>query len=58
MRRLFEMLPGPMPVRVLLAIVAAVLVFVALIVLFEWAGDFLDDGGVIAQINVGPPSLA
>ena len=54
MRKLYERLPGPAPVRVLILLVLAVAAFVLLIPLFEWAGTFLDDGGVIgALVDVG-----
>lgn len=47
MRRLFDWLPGPLPVRILEVLVAAVVILVALFFLFEWAGDLLDSGGVV-----------
>ena len=54
MRKFYERLPGPAPVRILILLVLAVVVFVLLIPLFEWAGTFLDDGGVIgALVDVG-----
>lgn len=54
MRKFYERLPGPAPVRVLILLVLAVVAFVLLIPLFEWAGTFLDDGGVIgALVDVG-----
>lgn len=54
MKKLFERLPGPAPIRVLILLVLAVVVFFLLIPLFEWAGDFLDDGGVVgAWVDVG-----
>jgi hypothetical protein len=34
-------------VRVLVIVVGALLSLVALYYLFEWAGDFLDSGGVV-----------
>lgn len=51
MRKLYDRLPGPAPVRVLIMIVIAIVVFIALIPLFEWAGDYLDDGGVIGALS-------
>lgn len=55
MKRLYERLPGPAPVRILILVVLAAIVFVLLIPLFEWAGTFLDDGGVIgAWVDAGP----
>lgn len=54
MRKFYERLPGPTPVRILILLVLAVVLFVLLIPLFEWAGTFLDDGGVIgALVDVG-----
>ena len=55
MRKLYERLPGPAPVRLLILVVMAIVIFVLLIPLFEWAGTFLDDGGVIgALVDAGP----
>lgn len=48
MRRLWRALPGPTPVRLLVAVVLVVIALGALVVLFEWAGGFLDSGGAIA----------
>ena len=47
MKRLWSVLPGPAPVKLLQLIVLAVLVLVALFFLFEWAGTYLDSGGVV-----------
>ncbi len=47
MRKLFGLLPGPAPVRVLIMIVLSVVLLVALGFLFESAGDLLDNGGTI-----------
>ena len=47
MRRLFALLPGPLPVRVVVALFALAVVLVALFFLFEWGGDLLDSGGVV-----------
>lgn len=46
-RRLYRGLPGPRPIKVLLAIVIIAVLLVALGVLFEQAGSLLDTGGVI-----------
>lgn len=55
MRKLYNRLPGKTPVRVLILLVLAAVVFLLLVPLFEWAGTFLDDGGVIgAWVDVGP----
>ncbi len=57
MKKLYDRLPGPTPVKVLLALVIVIVVLALLIPLFEWAGDFLDDGGVVgALVNAGPDS--
>ncbi len=47
MRRLFGVLPGPAPVRVLLMIILFAVGLVALGFLFDAAGDLLDNGGTI-----------
>ena len=47
MRRLFDKLPGPLAVRVVMAVVALGVALIALFFLFEWAGDLLDSGGVV-----------
>lgn len=51
MRRLFDALPGPAPVRVLILVVAVLVAVVALGLLFEWAGDFVDNGGTIGAVS-------
>ncbi|MFV2001259.1 MAG: hypothetical protein ACC654_12925 [Acidimicrobiia bacterium] len=48
MRTAFLRLPGPIPVKVVLAVV---IVFIALFVLnavYNWMGTFLDSGGTIS----------
>lgn len=47
MRKLWRSLPGPMPVRVVEALILAAAILVGLFFLFEWAGDLLDSGGAI-----------
>lgn len=47
MRRFFAKIPGPLPVRVAIVLVALAVALVALFFLFEWAGDLLDSGGVV-----------
>ena len=55
MRKLYNRLPGPAPIRVLILLALAAVVFLLLVPLFEWAGTYLDDGGVIgAWVDVGP----
>ena len=46
MRRAFLALPGPMPVKILLAIVIVVVALIVLHFVYEWMGNtFLDSGG-------------
>jgi hypothetical protein len=47
LKRLFSALPGPMPVRLLVAVVIVAVLVVVLVVVFEALGRFLDDGGVM-----------
>jgi len=47
LKRLFRALPGPLPVRLLVAVVIVAALLVALVVVFEALGRFLDDGGVM-----------
>lgn len=47
MRRFLDRLPGPTPVRYLIALVLVAVALVLLVVVFEYLGRFLDDGGVI-----------
>lgn len=47
MKTLWNKLPGPLPLKVLSAVVLAVVALVVLGFVFEWAGDLLDSGGVI-----------
>lgn len=45
-KRLFNALPGPLPVRIAQAIVIVVVLLVALFYFYDWAGTtFLDTGG-------------
>lgn len=46
-RGLYQALPGPAIVRILVLVVIAAVALVALFLVFEAAGDLLDDGGVI-----------
>lgn len=47
-RRLFNALPGPFPVRLTLAVVIAVGLLVALLFFYDWVGsNFLDTGGTL-----------
>ena len=46
MKRLFLSIPGPMPVKVIVALVAVAVLLVALHFTYEWMGNtFLDTGG-------------
>lgn len=47
MRRIWEVLPGPLLVKVIEAAALVVVVLVALGFVFEWAGGLLDSGGAI-----------
>lgn len=47
-RRLFKSLPGPLPVKVLLAVVIVAVLLVALFFFYDWLGtNFLDTGGTL-----------
>jgi hypothetical protein len=46
-RALWRRLPGPMPLKLAEAVVLVALALVVLGLLFEWAGDLLDSGGVV-----------
>lgn len=46
-RRFYGALPGPTPVKVFLALVVVAVALTLLVVLFEWAGQFLDTGGTV-----------
>ncbi len=46
-KRLYNALPGPTGVRIALVVVLVVVALIALAFLFERAGDFIDNGGVI-----------
>ena len=47
MRQLYSRLPGPAPVKALLAVIIVVVLLVLLSILFDQAGSLLDDGGTI-----------
>ena len=47
MRDLFNALPGPPVVRVLLAVLIVIAALALLVVVFEFGGDLIDDGGTI-----------
>ncbi|MDX1450380.1 MAG: hypothetical protein R3246_15125 [Acidimicrobiia bacterium] len=47
-RTLWNALPGPTPVRISIAAVAAVVALVALFFFYDWVGTtFLDTGGAV-----------
>jgi len=46
MKRLFLSIPGPMAVKVVVAVLAVLIMLVALHFIYEWMGNtFLDTGG-------------
>ena len=47
-KRIYGSLPGPTPVKVLLAVVLVAVALTLLVILFEWAGQFLGTGGTIS----------
>ncbi len=47
MKRAFLSLPGPMAVKVVLAIIIVVIALIALNSIYEWMGNYLDSGGNI-----------
>jgi len=46
-KRFYAALPGPTPVKVVLMVLVIAVLLTLLIILFEWAGQFLDTGGTI-----------
>ena len=47
MKRAFLSLPGPMVVKVIIAIVIVIAALIALNFIYDWMGNFLDSGGNI-----------
>jgi hypothetical protein len=47
MKTAFLALPGPMAVKVILAIIVVVIALIALNFIYDWMGNFLDSGGNI-----------
>lgn len=48
MKRLFNWLPGPRPVKVVLAVIIVIVALVALFFVYDWMGrTLLDSGGSI-----------
>jgi len=48
MKRAFLSLPGPVPVKVILAVAVVVIALFALNAIYNWMGNFLDSGGTIS----------
>ncbi len=48
MKKAFLKLPGPIPVKVLLAVVIVVVALFVLNAVYNWMGNFLDTGGTIS----------
>lgn len=46
-RRLYAALPGPPAAKGLVLVLLVAVVLTLLVILFEWAGQFLDTGGTI-----------
>ena len=48
MKRLFNRLPGPLPVKIILAVIIVIIALVALFFIYDWMGrTLLDSGGSI-----------
>ena len=47
MKKMFELLPGPAPLRVVLAVVVVVVALALLLVVFEYTGRYFDQGGTL-----------
>lgn len=48
-RRMFRALPGPLPVRIILATIIFVVALIALMFVYDWMGaNLLDSGGTIS----------
>jgi hypothetical protein len=47
MKRAFNALPGPVPVKVLVAVVLVAILLVILNFVYDWMGNVLDSGGTI-----------
>ncbi len=49
MKRLFNRLPGPLPVKIVLALIIIVIALIALFYIYDWMGTaLLDSGGTIS----------
>ncbi|NOY55607.1 MAG: hypothetical protein GXP34_06430 [Actinobacteria bacterium] len=52
MGRLYDVLPGPPVLRILLIVVGVLITLVLLGILFEWGGSFLDSGGTMGVVSL------
>jgi len=48
MKAAFLKLPGPIPIKVVLAIVVVIIALIVLNAVYNWMGTFLDSGGTIS----------
>ena len=48
MKTAFLKLPGPVPVKIVLAIIIVLIALVVLNAVYNWMGNFLDPGGTIS----------
>jgi hypothetical protein len=47
--RMFNALPGPRPVQIVMAVIIGVITFIALMFIYDWMGNnLLDSGGGIS----------
>jgi uncharacterized membrane protein len=47
--RMFNALPGPRPIQIVMAVIIVVIAFVALLFVYDWMGNnLLDSGGGIS----------
>ncbi len=48
-KRMFNALPGPRPIQIVLAVLILVAAFIALMFIYDWMGNnLLDTGGTIS----------
>jgi vacuolar-type H+-ATPase subunit I/STV1 len=48
MKQAFLRLPGPIPVKIVLAVVIVIVALFLLNIIYSWMGNFLDSGGTIS----------
>ncbi len=48
MKRAFLKLPGPMPVKIVLAVILISVALYGLNSIYNWMGNFLDSGGTLS----------